>query len=118
MNALRVDGPLGGEPPSALMLAAANGHVEIVKCLLEHGAEPDIQDSYERTALIWAVKGGHTQVVRELLNRGADVHIRNVNGDTALWYASYRSDVEIARMLIEKGPGLIPSAIDIAAIPL
>lgn len=103
VNALRVDGPLGGEPPSALMLAAANGHVEIVKCLLEHGAEPDIQDSYERTALIWAVKGGHTQVVRELLNRGADVHIRNVNGDTALWYASYRSDVEIARMLIEKG---------------
>jgi ankyrin repeat protein len=37
-----------------LMAAAANGHTEVVKLLLEKGANPDLQDNESRTALDYA----------------------------------------------------------------
>lgn len=102
VNALIIDGPMGMRPASALMLAAAVGDPEIIQLLLKHGAKPDIQDSYGRTALIWAVKENRVPAVIELFRGGAGVHIHNVNGDTALWYAATSGYEDIVRLLIER----------------
>ncbi|KXS09094.1 ankyrin, partial [Gonapodya prolifera JEL478] len=51
---------------SALVLACKNGHLEIVKMLLNHGADP-----YPGVAALHqAASGGHVDLVRELLQRG------------------------------------------------
>jgi ankyrin repeat protein len=51
---------------SALMLAAVWDNVELVKMLLEHGADPHPADVFGRTAKILAEKKGNVAVV-ELL---------------------------------------------------
>jgi ankyrin repeat protein len=62
---------------TALSFAADRGHVDVVKVLLERGADVTMKDTfYNATALTWAVspamdrKPQHTDVVRLLLEHG------------------------------------------------
>jgi ankyrin repeat protein len=60
-----------------------------VKLLLEHGANPNIQDyKYGWTPLHFAVKNCHVDVARVLLDYGADPTIRDNEGRTPLDYGS------------------------------
>jgi len=62
---------------------------EVVKLLLEHGANPNIQDyKYGRTPLHDAAKNCHVDVARVLLDHGADPTIRDNEGRTPLDYGS------------------------------
>jgi hypothetical protein len=57
---------------TALSFAADRGQVEIVKLLLDRGADVNAKDSfYGVTALVWAANNGHVEVARILLARGA-----------------------------------------------
>jgi ankyrin repeat protein len=56
---------------SALMWAAARGHVEVVQVLLDHGAERDVLTTKGRTALDLAGQEGRGEVVA-LLQETAD----------------------------------------------
>ncbi|EPS45890.1 hypothetical protein H072_122 [Dactylellina haptotyla CBS 200.50] len=56
-----------------LMLAAENGHHEIVKLLVDEGACLEIQDMDKCTALWWAAARGHERVVEVLLEADADM---------------------------------------------
>ena len=51
---------------TALMLASGWGNVELVKLLLEKGADPAIQDNFGGTAAIIAQKRGHSDIVKML----------------------------------------------------
>ena len=57
---------------TALILAAQSGHVEVVRLLLEAGADKDVADDDGATALMEAAYRGHVEVVRLLLEAGAD----------------------------------------------
>jgi ankyrin repeat protein/uncharacterized glyoxalase superfamily protein PhnB len=60
---------------TSLHAAAARGHAEVVRLLLEQGADPDARDAGDNaTALHFAAGGGHIDVMRMLLEAGADVH--------------------------------------------
>ncbi|MEM1450377.1 MAG: ankyrin repeat domain-containing protein [Planctomycetota bacterium] len=64
---------------SLLCRAAAEGHAEIVRALLEAGADPSAPDSVRRpelatTPLHAAAGSGHLACVEALLAAGADVH--------------------------------------------
>ena len=60
-------GPSHGQGVTALHLAAQSGHVEMVKFLLERGADPTIKDElYDGTALGWAEHGEAMDVVAYL----------------------------------------------------
>jgi Ankyrin repeats (many copies)/Ankyrin repeats (3 copies) len=55
--------------------AAKRGHVDDVRLLLEHGADPNAREPGDNTIpLHWEAAHGHVDVVRALLDAGADVH--------------------------------------------
>jgi ankyrin repeat protein len=57
---------------TALSFAADRGFVEIVKVLLDRGADVNAKDTfYNATPLVWASNNGHAEVTRVLLARGA-----------------------------------------------
>ncbi|CAJ1429803.1 unnamed protein product [Effrenium voratum] len=62
---------IDGSPP--LHLAASNGHVEVIHCLLEVGVDKDDRDTlYGGAPLHYATLGGHLDAVHCLLAAGAD----------------------------------------------
>lgn len=57
---------------TALASACDRGHTEVVKLLLERGANPNTQDTfYKLKPMAWAAQRGHVEIVRLLLDRGA-----------------------------------------------
>ena len=56
----------------ALTRAAKNGLHQVVRLLLEAGADTERRDALEYTALHWASDNGHTEVARILLHFDAD----------------------------------------------
>jgi ankyrin repeat protein len=69
--------------------AAEFNYPEVVKLLLEHGANPNIQENnFGWTPLHFAAKVCHVHVARVLLDYGADPTIRDNEGKTPLDYGS------------------------------
>jgi ankyrin repeat protein len=71
---------LGNTP---LMLAADEGHSDIVRYLILQEAEIDAKNNNDNTALILASANGHTETVRALLHNRANPHIRNKKREQA-----------------------------------
>jgi ankyrin repeat protein len=55
---------------TALMLAAAAGHVEMVALLLQHGADPARRDASGRSAADHAQANGHGDLAQQLATDG------------------------------------------------
>lgn len=71
---------------SALVWAAWAGHLDIVKLLLEYGADVRALDENGNTALFDAARRGHAEVVKVLLEHGSHVHdSRNPSGNALTW---------------------------------
>jgi len=51
---------------TAIIAASFNGHRNLVRLLLEHGADQNIRDTSGKTALMWAEEQGHRRVARTL----------------------------------------------------
>ena len=54
-----------------LIIAAKNGNAEIVRLLLEKGADVNVKTDSGKTALIHAKNEGHTDIVEMLEKAGA-----------------------------------------------
>ncbi len=78
----------------AMIVAAQQGHLEIVHYLLEHGV--DVSASDGMSALHNASAGGHLAVMSLLLERGANLEQLNAYGGTVLdstvWFAHHVND--------------------------
>lgn len=83
-----------------LMLAALEGHMEVVTFLVEEGADVNARDADGETPLCMAAGWGHEEVVAFLLSRGADARTSNRHGSTPLHEASCEGHLRIVRLLL------------------
>uniref|UniRef100_A0A1A8FQ66 KN motif and ankyrin repeat domains 3 n=1 Tax=Nothobranchius korthausae TaxID=1143690 RepID=A0A1A8FQ66_9TELE len=70
---------------TALMLAVSHGRQEMVRALLECGADVNVQDDEGSTALMCASEHGRAEIVKLLLEQpGCDIFIVDNDGSNAL----------------------------------
>ncbi|MGD8377061.1 MAG: ankyrin repeat domain-containing protein, partial [Acidobacteriota bacterium] len=82
-----------------LLMAAANGRVDVVRLLLDRGADPDHRETfYGAGALDMALFGDHPDVALLLVEAGAD------GRETALAVALQGGNLELARAAVTAGP--------------
>ncbi|KAM6914986.1 ankyrin repeat and SOCS box protein 2-like [Xenentodon cancila] len=93
-----------GETP--LLVAINREHLECVQVLLEHRADPDIQNNEKETPLYRACEKNSPAMVAMLLNHGAAANTRCIQDWTALQEAVVRNNVEICEMLLKAGAKL------------
>lgn len=89
----------GGSGNTALMIASAYGHSDIVAELLAFGANPNIQNEKGDTALIYAIQKGFFTVVELLLNSSASLDLYNRNRDNPILIACRNGQAKILELL-------------------
>lgn len=70
-----------------LHYAAANGHDDIVRLLIDNSAYIDAASPNGTTPLMMAARGNHVTTMKVLLDGGADAKLKNQIGMTALDFA-------------------------------
>ena len=89
-----------------LRTAVFNGHAQVVKMLLEHGADVTMRDESGNTPLQLAVDGGilpapSVEIIRMLLSApDANANITDENGDTPLHVAARNGHAEVVRLIL------------------
>ena len=88
-------------------LSTIKGCVEIVKLLLEHNAEVNIQckvfDKIIMSPLMYACLTRHIGLIELLIERGADVNILTNEGLSALILACKLGFIEVVKVLLDNG---------------
>ncbi|MFO7935138.1 MAG: ankyrin repeat domain-containing protein [Bacteroidales bacterium] len=93
-----------GDGRTGLMLAAFNGHTDIVKLLLDMDVPVNKTDQSGRTALMYASTGHFPETVETLLTGGADPNMAdNQEGFTALMFAAAEGNARVVRLLLDHG---------------
>lgn len=88
-----------------LIMAAYLGHTDVLKALLEAGANVGVLDpGMQATALHAAAYAGHAEACRLLLAHGVELNRQGPhNGYTALHDAVWQANLEAATVLVEAG---------------
>ena len=79
------------EAETALTAAVVYGHTEMVRLLLDHGAEINRADGDGRTPLVTAVRSGRPEIIELLIARGATLSVRDPESSKALLHELGRS---------------------------
>ena len=94
----------GKHKTSMLNRAYYKRHKDIVRFLLDKGANVNYNGFIEGTALMFAAGNGDIAHLTLFLKSGANPNVRlTVSGETALHTAAHRNNVEAAKLLIEAG---------------
>ena len=86
---------------TALNICLTMDRIDLMKVLLEHGADPNLRDNRSRTPLILAVLIGifDAEDISCLINAGADVNAQDSGGMTALMWAVIEQDNDVKLMI-------------------
>jgi hypothetical protein len=87
----------------ALHNTAGFGKPEMVKFLLDNGAEVNLRDNIGYTALFYAIDNGKAETIKVLIENGADFNHKANDKMTPLNYARKQKKQEIVELLINAG---------------
>ena len=107
----------GGTDATPFLLAARLGDVDLMRVLVEHGADPLLPNEDNRTPLMVAAGVGVSpadpgtdeealEAVKFVLDLGGEVTTADTNGDTALHGATRRGANAIVQLLADQGAKL------------
>ncbi|WP_320035649.1 ankyrin repeat domain-containing protein [Halarcobacter sp.] len=108
---------------SAVMKAAREANIDVVKELIGRGANLDIKNVDGNTALWNACFGSSYECFYALIDAGIDVDSMNDNGVTALMYCASAGKDDFVKLLIENNADVTLEnldgfkAIDLAVTP-
>ncbi len=89
---------------SALMMAALNGHEELVKALIAKGADVN---KTGWTPLHYAATKGHSSIIKVLLEKSAYIDAESPNKSTPLMMAAMYGTFEAVKLLIDEGADIL-----------
>jgi|ETN07SMinimDraft_1059922.scaffolds.fasta_scaffold27627_4 ankyrin repeat protein len=92
-----------GNLDRALIDAARDGSIALVRRELSRGADVNAKDKDGFTPLHLAANKGHKEIVKLLIAEGADVNAKDDGGRTPLHGTAYWGRKEIVELLIAKG---------------
>jgi len=101
-----IDNPVNEKGNTYLTLAAEKNLYEVMKVLLENGANPNVQGEYKQTPLFFLLENRESVLpgVRLLLKHGADPLVANICGKTSLHVAVRRDQpYSVVEALVAKG---------------
>ncbi len=82
------------------MLAASEGHQDVVELLLSNRAKVDAEDEYSYTPLHWVAIKGHSDMAGLLLANNAGVNAIAKDGETPLHEAATAGHKDVAELLL------------------
>ena len=77
------------------------GDENLVRLLLGHNADVNIQNNHQVTPLCWSVEKGSENFISLLLEHNADLNIQNKDGYTPLHRLVLRNDENLVRLSLE-----------------
>ena len=97
-QAIDFRGPAG----TPLHISVQEGHMNVIKLLLAHGADINSLAADNSTPLHIALQQGHLEIANLLLNSGAEVNSQEQSGLTPLHLAAYKGRLDIFHILLER----------------
>jgi len=91
------------EADRALLDAAYEGNIEVVKQQLAAGADVNAKDDEGMTPLHNASTWGHKEIVELLITEGADVNAMDDDGNTPMHFAIFNGNPATAALLYKHG---------------
>ncbi|NWI91005.1 ANKE1 protein, partial [Pitta sordida] len=88
---------------TAVMEAAREGVVEVVRGLLERGADVNLFDFERHSAAHFAAKGGFFEILRAISAYNADLKLIAMNGNTPLHYAAEGGFTDCCKYIGQRG---------------
>jgi ankyrin repeat protein len=92
---------------TALILASHFGCAEVVRILIQRGADVACRDDGQSTPLHKASKQGHPDIVQDLLENSADPNAQDELLETPLHRALRNGNLEVAHCLLKHGANIM-----------
>lgn len=89
-----------------LIRASFLGKVDIVRTLLDHGADVNAVNDIGWSGLHFAAQENQELVAKELVGAQAIIDLPDMNGNTPLWNAMFNTNSVVASFLIALGANL------------
>ncbi|EGX53194.1 hypothetical protein AOL_s00006g572 [Orbilia oligospora ATCC 24927] len=86
---------------TALLFAAKEGYEDIMRVLIDSGANPEAKNSSGEAAISLAVGNGHESIVQMLIGIGVNLEVKDHRGQTPLFIAARNGSDSIFRRLME-----------------
>lgn len=88
---------------TALWCASGSGHLNVVKLLVQSGANVNHQTKTKSTPLRAACFDGRLDIVKYLVTHNADINLANAFNNTCLMISSYKGHTEVVEYLLANG---------------
>lgn len=88
---------------TAIHMAAKSNRLNIIKLLVENGADVNVSTSAGVTAIITAANRNYLNIVEYLVENGADTNLSTREGRTALIFAISGHNLEVVEYLVSVG---------------
>ena len=89
-----------------LHIASLRGQIEVVRLLLDSGADVNIRNANNDTALHFAARSGSADIIKLLLDKGSSVNLTSTQATTPLNLSPTCDSLPAARAFVEEGATL------------